>query len=73
MNKIRVNINKDKCIGCGSCSAMEPDIFGMNEDNVAQISSQYRDKIIDDKSIISKILEVRDLCPNGAIEIEEIE
>ena len=73
MKKIRVKINKDMCIGCGSCSAMEPSIFEINEDSLAQISNQYRDKVIEDKAIISKVLEIRDLCPNGAIEVEEIE
>jgi ferredoxin len=73
MKKIRVKINKDMCIGCGSCAAMEPSIFEINEDSLAQISNQYREKVIEDEAIFSKVLEIRDLCPNGAIEVEEIE
>lgn len=41
--KIKVVIDRDTCIACGSCAALCPDVFELSEeDGKAQITSKYR-------------------------------
>ncbi|MEM5829975.1 MAG: ferredoxin [Candidatus Aenigmatarchaeota archaeon] len=64
MAKIRVN---EKCIGCGACIAIAPEIFEFNKDgfSYAKISET------NDKKLIGKAKEAAEACPVGAIEVEE--
>ncbi|MFH7903847.1 MAG: ferredoxin [Candidatus Aenigmatarchaeota archaeon] len=64
MVKIRVN---EKCIGCGACVAIAPEIFEFNKDgfSVAKISET------NDKKLVEKAKEAAEACPTGAIEIKE--
>jgi ferredoxin len=38
--KIMVKVDQNKCIGCGLCSGMCPDVFIMNADGKAEVSKQ---------------------------------
>lgn len=53
-------VNKDKCLGCGSCSLSCPEGTEMDTDGKAKVISS------------AKVEECGgvDLCPYGAIEIE---
>ncbi|MBN1781235.1 ferredoxin [bacterium] len=37
---MKVNINRDACIGCGLCVSICPDIFEINEENIADVKSK---------------------------------
>jgi len=55
-----VRVDKKKCIGCGSCVAVCPDVFEMDDDGKARVKSG-----VDLKS--SCILDAIKSCPVEAI------
>jgi len=63
MVKIRVT---EKCIGCGACVAIAPEIFEFNEKGF----SRAKVSETDDKKLIEKAKEAAEACPAGAIEVE---
>ncbi|MFO7807678.1 MAG: ferredoxin [Candidatus Moraniibacteriota bacterium] len=61
MNKIKVD--KDKCIGCGRCTEICPEIFKLNKNRKVEVISQDEDMKCAKKA--------SDECPMEAIEIEQ--
>ncbi len=59
---MKVEVNKDLCIGCGSCVAIDPETFEFNDDGIAQAKA-------DEVSEGAK--EAAEACPVDAISIEE--
>jgi len=59
---MKIKVDEEKCIGCGSCAAMYPDNFEMNEENKAKIVNS---EISDDDGEMSV-----NICPVTAIEKE---
>lgn len=53
------------CIGCGMCSSLCPEVFRMNEDNLAEVYGEVTAAIED------SVKQARDNCPVQVIEIEE--
>ena len=53
-----VKINKKKCIGCGTCSSICPQVFEMGDDNKAKVKAQKK---------ISCVKKAIDSCPAKAI------
>lgn len=35
-----VSVDKEKCIGCGTCVSVCPEAFEMGNDNIAKVKSQ---------------------------------
>ena len=61
---MKVKIDKEKCIGCGSCEAICPDHFKMDD--------EFKAYFIEGKGKIKDCVEESvDICPTQAIEIEE--
>jgi ferredoxin len=61
MNKTPT-INKDLCLGCGTCMAICPQGFGMGDDGKATVLGEVEEAEL--KTVISG-------CPAGAIGIKE--
>jgi len=61
---MKVKIDKGKCIGCGSCEAVCPDFFEMDDEN----KPHFKENKEKDKSCIK---EAADICPIQIIEIEK--
>ena len=61
---MKIKIDQEQCIGCGSCQAVCPDVFEMKDDNKAHIKENEADKA-------DCVQEAVDICPVQAIEIEE--
>lgn len=68
MPKITIKVDKEKCLGCGSCFATAPEIFAIDIDGKAKVILSETD----DPVLIEKAKMSRDMCPNGAIEIIEL-
>lgn len=68
---MKVSIDKDKCIMCGSCVAICPEVFEMKDDGSVDVKEQYKGKDISDDAIIAKVKEAQVACPTIAIEVEE--
>ena len=54
-------VNKEKCIGCGLCVNVCPDVFELAEDGKSQIRKEA-------KGSEDCIKEAKESCPVGAIE-----
>jgi len=59
---MKVDVNKDICIGCGACCAIADQVFTIGDDGLAEVKndaniSEQKDDIID----------AADSCPTGAI------
>lgn len=63
-SKYKIKIDKDKCIGCGTCSAVAPKTFKLGIDNKAQVIKGEGD---DDKTI----LQAAESCAVLAIELKD--
>ena len=60
---MKITIDKEKCIGCGSCVAVCDESFEMNNDNKARLKEKGEDA--------QCVKEAVDICPVQAIEISE--
>ena len=56
-----IKIDKEKCIGCGSCSALCEEVFEMRDDGKAHVK--------DPKSKLPCVKEAKEACPVEAITI----
>jgi len=59
--KYLVKVINDKCIGAASCVAIAPNVFKLNEENIAEIISQ-------DDADDNKLLAAQS-CPTSAVEV----
>lgn len=68
---MKVQINKEKCVMCGSCVAICPEVFEMKDDGSVDVKAQYQNVDIADTALIEKVKQAQAACPTMAIEIEE--
>lgn len=61
-----VYIDQDECIGCGACVDSCPDVFRMNDDNVAEVYNP-------EGASEEEIQEAIDSCPVECIHWEDEE
>lgn len=66
---MNIKIDQEKCIGCGSCTAVCPELFKLGgEDNKALVKEKKQSEAgMNDKCAQEAV----DICPVQAIEIEE--
>lgn len=57
-----MKVEEDLCIGCGSCSAIAPDVFEMTDEGLAKV---ILDPIPDE--LMADAKEAQESCPTGAI------
>ena len=72
MPKIKVSVLKGKCIGCGTCFATAPEIFSMDVDGKAKVNDEFNGVVIEDPTLIEKARTAASMCPDQAIQIEEV-
>jgi ferredoxin len=65
MRKFRVKVDKEKCIGCGSCVSICPNFY------LKGGKAEVKKEIITEKEYDNN-LEAAEMCPVNAISIEEI-
>jgi len=61
---IKIKIDKEKCIGCGACTIVAPDIFELDENG----KSRVKTNAFLNKELIKQATES---CPVQAIEISD--
>ncbi len=67
---MKVSIDHDKCVACGSCVAICPEVFEMKEDGTVDVKQEFKGKEIP-KELEAKVQEAHDMCPATAIVIEK--
>ena len=63
--KVKVDLNK--CLGCGACTQIAPEVFELVEDK----SKVKKDAPLDNPEIQEQIKMAADSCPTQAIEIQD--
>ena len=61
---MKIKIDKDKCIGCGTCTVLAPKTFKLGNDSKIKVISPPGDEE-------EKIKEAIDSCPVEAIKFTE--
>lgn len=65
---MRVKVIEDRCIGCGQCEAVCPDVFQIGDEGFAEVvTNEYKEELIDDIKMAASG------CPTDAIEVNEKE
>ena len=62
---MKVEVNKDACIGCGACQSIVPDVFEIEDDGLACAKGQVTDENKED------VIDASESCPTGAITVDE--
>lgn len=60
----KIKIDKDKCLGCGTCVALSPGVFVLNAEGKAEVKNPTGDSEENIQNVI-------DSCPVQAISWEE--
>lgn len=63
---MKVKVSKEKCIGCGMCVRINPEVFNFDDDGLAKADNE---KINDQNK--ETVEDAVNSCPVGAIEKEE--
>ena len=59
-----INVNEDKCIGCGACVAIAPDNFDFNDEGLS---------IVKNENITEETISAMEACPVCAIDVTDDE
>ncbi len=65
IGRYKVEVIREKCIGAASCAAIAPNVFEMDEEDIARVISQDGD---DDET---KLLAAQS-CPTAAIIVTDV-
>lgn len=68
---MKVKINKETCVMCGSCVAICPEVFEMKDDGIVDVKAEYQNTQIEDGILLEKAKQAKEACPTTAIETEE--
>ena len=63
---MKVEVNKEACIGCGACQMIAPEVFELNDDGLSEVTVEEVDKDLKDK-----VKSAAESCPTSAIEVKE--
>lgn len=60
---MKLKVNQEKCIGCGACTGLAPEVFDFNDDGLAEtIINEIPEELQESAN------EAKENCPVGAIE-----
>jgi ferredoxin len=61
---MKIEIDQDNCIGCGSCAALAPETFAMNQDGKSEVQNEKG-------SSDEETLEAAKSCPVSVIHLTD--
>lgn len=67
VEKLKIEIDRSKCLSCGSCTAMAPQTFELDDDLICKVKDQGP---YDEPELIK---EGAQCCPNEAIRVEDLQ
>jgi len=72
--KYKLIIDRNKCMGCGTCVSLMPEIFDMDDnDGLVRVRNSKPQKQYDvleiDENQLEEFQKVVDLCPTGVFKI----
>ncbi|MBR5662895.1 MAG: ferredoxin [Bacilli bacterium] len=59
---VKLNVDEEKCIGCGACVAIDPEHFDFNDNGLSSV-------IKNDNLESANLKNAQESCPTGAISI----
>ncbi len=65
---MKVKINRENCIGCGSCQAIAPEVFELDDEGFATVKTNEIDEDIEED-----VTDAVEGCPTSAIVTDEEE
>jgi len=65
---MKVNVKYEKCIGCGDCYALCPQVFTLDDNGIAQVKTPLPTF---NTTIKTQVTQAKNVCPTGAITIEK--
>lgn len=64
---MKVKVNQEKCMSCGSCPSLAPEVFEFNDEGLA-----FAKDVEIDSDLEEAVREAMDFCPTKAIsEVEK--
>ncbi len=63
---MKAKVDKNACVGCGLCEGICPEVFKMNDENIAEVIA---DPVPDDAQASCR--EAAESCPAEAISVED--
>ena len=63
---MKAKINQNACIGCGSCAAICPEVFEIDDEGIAKVTVERINE-----NQLNDATEASENCPTSAIEIEK--
>lgn len=67
---MKVSIDQEKCVVCGSCVAICPEVFEMKDDGTVDVKKEFQGKDVPSE-LEAKVKEAQSMCPTSAIVTEE--
>lgn len=65
---MKVKVNRDACIGCGACAAICDAVFEIDDEG---LSVEKKEEVKEDEK--QAVIDAKESCPTGAIEVSEEE
>jgi ferredoxin len=66
---MKVSIDQEVCVACGSCVAVCPEVFEIKDDGKVDVKEEFKGKDIP-KELEEKVMESLGMCPVTAIKTE---
>ena len=63
---MKVNVDRDSCIGCGLCADICPDVFELDDEDIAVVKQDPVPSDLEDD-----VKDAADQCPVECIEVVE--
>lgn len=68
---MKTKVCKDRCFGCGACTAIAPDVFMMDDDGLAKVLIEDNGEYMNvSDNLKSDVESASESCPGSAIEVE---